>query len=107
VFDIGSIIGAIGTLWQQVAMGKLEREIANAGASALASMLVTGLWSQGVHLSTKWFGNEGEVLKDQAVAAYLTLKALEEKNFLTLTVPVDLLADNNRMSKFNIVRKAS
>ncbi len=104
MFDIGSIIGAIGTLWQQVAMGKLEREIANAGASALASMLVTGLWSQGNHLSAKWFGTEGEVLKDQAMAAYLTLSVLETKGFLTLTVPQDLLADVNRKAKFETER---
>jgi len=97
MFDAGSIITAIAGIFQSVANGKLEREIGNALASTLATNLITGLWSQG---SQKWLRSEGEVLKDMAMGTYLTLRTLESKGFLTLTVPQDMLKDVNRMAKF-------
>lgn len=96
------IITGIGNLIQQAATGKLEREIANALASSLATLLITHLWYQGDAM--KWWQSEGEAFKNDAVAAYLTLSALENKGFLTITAPVELLADVNRRSKFNTER---
>jgi len=104
VLDLGSIISGIGSLVNEMATGKLEREAGNAAASALASMAITHLWSQGNEMNG-WWKSEGDVLKDDAMALYVTLSKLEEKNFLTLTVPGDLLADTNRRAKFQTEAK--
>ena len=76
----------------------LERETANAFLSMLYSAQICFLWRSG---SAKWatFTGEGQALKDAATAMYLSLQALEKKNFLVLTVPQDLLAADN-LSKF-------
>jgi hypothetical protein len=76
----------------------LERDTANAFLSMLYSAQITFLWRSG---SAKWatFTGEGQALKDAATAMYLSLEKLEKKNFLTLTVPEDLLAPDN-LSRF-------
>jgi len=79
-------------------MGDLERKAANAAMSAAYSAYISGLWSEG---SSKWFvtSGVGQGLKDAATATYLSLRELEAKGFLTLTVPKDLLAPDN-LSRF-------
>jgi hypothetical protein len=78
--------------------GAIEREAANAFMSAAYSSWITGMWVSGSSKWANWFG-EGQALKDAATVAYLTLSSLEAKNFLTLTVPKDLL-DANNLSRF-------
>ena len=96
-FDVFSTIADI---IEGVANGKLEREIGNALASAAATIAITHLWYQGAAL--KWWQSEGEAFKNDAVALYRTLSALEKKGFLTITAPQEMLADVNRMAKFQI-----
>jgi hypothetical protein len=43
-------------------------------------------------------------MKDAATATYLSLRELEQKNFLTLTVPSDLRAPDN-LSRFQTEQK--
>lgn len=76
----------------------LEREVINALMSAAYSAWITFVWNSG---AAKWadFTGEGRALKDAATTAYLSLRALEKKNFLTLTVPKDLL-DADNLSRF-------
>lgn len=66
----------------------LEREAANAIVSAACSGYLTFLWETG---KRKWLGSEGQALQRMAIAMHLTLQQLESKNFLTLTVPKDML----------------
>jgi hypothetical protein len=56
------------------------------------------MWRSG---SAKWvvITGEGQALKDAATAVYLSLRDLERKGFLTLTVPKDLL-DADNLSRF-------
>jgi hypothetical protein len=79
-------------------LGQLEREAANAVMSAAYSSYITGLWTEG---SNKIFSKlgAGQGLRDIATAAYLSLRELEAKGFLTLTVPKDLL-DPGNLSRF-------
>lgn len=74
----------------------LEREVANAFVSAACSGYLTFLWETG---KRKWLGSEGQALQRMAVATHLTLEKLLQKNFLTLTVPKDML-DPNLRSQF-------
>ena len=99
--DPGSIITAIFGIFEQRAMGKIEQQAAHAGASALATFLITFLWEQGDAI--KWWQSEGEALKMGAVSLYLTMQRFEEQGLLTLTVPTELLADANRKAKFNTI----
>jgi len=66
--------------------------------SMLYSAQITFMWRSG---SSKWalWAGEGKALQDAATAMYLSLQSLEAKNFLTLTVPQDMLAADN-LSKF-------
>lgn len=93
---------AISSIIESVATGKLEREIGNMLASAAATLCITHLWYQGAAL--KWWQSEGEAFKMDAVAVYKTLSALEKKGFLTITAPTEMLADVDRMSKFQTER---
>lgn len=81
----------------------LERDTANAFLSMLYSAQITFLWRSG---SAKWatFTGEGQALKDAATSMYLSLQSLEKKNFLSLTVPKDLL-DADNLSKFQTSSK--
>ena len=76
----------------------LERDEVNAFVSMLYSAQISFLWRSG---SSKWaqYIGEGKALQDAATAMYLSLSKLEKKNFLTLTVPSDMLAADN-LSKF-------
>jgi hypothetical protein len=76
----------------------LEREVANAFVSSAYSAWITAMWRSGDAKWALWFG-EGQALKDAATAMYLSLSRLETKNFLTLSVPQDLLNPDN-LSKF-------
>ncbi len=78
----------------------LEREAANALVSAACSGYLTFLWETG---KRKWLGSEGPALQRTAVAMYLTLSRLESKNFLTLTLPKDML-DPDLLSQFQSER---
>jgi hypothetical protein len=85
--------------WIQSAKnGTLERETANAFLSMLYSAQISFLWRSGSAKWAAWTG-EGQALKDAATAMYLSLQSLEKKNFLSLTVPQDLLAADN-LSRF-------
>lgn len=76
----------------------LEREIVNSLVSAAYSAWISAMWRSG---SAKWalWAGEGQAMKDAATATYLSLRELENKNFLTLTVPQDLL-DADNLSRF-------
>lgn len=76
----------------------LEREIANALVSASVSAAIAGMWRSGSAKWADWTG-EGQALKDSATVMYLSLRDLETKNFLTLTVPLDLKNPDN-LSRF-------
>ena len=76
----------------------LEREVVNAFVSAAYSAWISAMWRSG---SAKWVlvTGEGQAMKDAATAMYLSLRELEKKGFLTLTVPQDMLAADN-LSRF-------
>ncbi len=69
--------------------GGLERKAADALVSSVFSAVISGLWSLG---QKKFFG----FLAVSATAMYLTLTRMESKNFLTLTVPKDMLTAENK-----------
>lgn len=73
------------------------RDEVNAFISMAYSAQITFLWRSG---SSKWaqFVGEGQALKDAATAMYLSLEVLQKKNFLTLTVPTDMLQQD--LSRF-------
>lgn len=73
----------------------MQREEVNALVSALYSAQITFLWESG---KRSWWG-EGKAIQRAAVAQYLTLTRLESKNFLTLTVPKDML-DADLLAQF-------
>lgn len=81
----------------------LEREVINSLMSAAYSAWITFMWTSG---SAKWadFTGEGQALKAAATSAYLSLRELEQKKFLALTVPQDLL-DAANLSKFQTEQK--
>jgi hypothetical protein len=81
----------------------LEREVINSLMSAAYSAWITFMWRSG---AAKWadFTGEAQALKDAATCAYLSLRELEQKKFLTLTVPKDLL-DPNNLSRFQTEEK--
>ena len=76
----------------------LERETANAFVSASLSVAISAMWRSGSAKWADWTG-EGQALKDAATAMYLTLQSQIQTNFLTLTVPRDLL-DPANLSRF-------
>jgi len=76
----------------------LEREIIQSFVSAAYSASIAAMWRSGSAKWADWTG-EGQALKDAATAMYLSLRELEKKNFLTLTVPEDMLAADN-LSRF-------
>ncbi|MCU1338856.1 MAG: hypothetical protein JWO19_4437 [Bryobacterales bacterium] len=81
----------------------LERDTANTFLSMLYSAQISFLWRSGSAKWAQWTG-EGQALKDAATAMYLSLENLEKKNFLTLTVPKDLL-DADNLSRFQTSSK--
>ena len=91
------------SMMEAAANGKLERELVNSLVSSSYSALISFLWRSG---SSKWaiWTGEGQGMKDAATALYLSLRELEQKQFLTLTVPKDLL-DADNLSKFQTEEK--
>jgi hypothetical protein len=87
-----------GAIFNSFKTGSLERDAMNAILSAMYSGYISALWSEGVSKWAIWSG-AGQGLKDAATATYLSLRELEKKNFLSLTVPKDLLAADN-LSRF-------
>lgn len=81
----------------------LEREVINALMSAAYSAWITFMWESGSAKWVDWTG-EGQALKDAATTAYLSLAELEQKKFLVLTVPKDLLSADN-LSRFQTQEK--
>jgi hypothetical protein len=81
----------------------LEREVVNAFVSSAYSAWISAMWRSG---NAKWvvITGEGQALKDAATAMYLSLSGLEQKGFLALTVPKDLL-DPNNLSRFQTEEK--
>ena len=75
-----------------------KRQLINSAASAAYSAWITFTWRSGTSWIAQKLG-EGKALQDSAVAMYLSLRELESKNFLVLTVPKDLL-DSNLLSQF-------
>jgi hypothetical protein len=75
----------------------LQREEINAFVSMLYSAQIAFLWRSGASKWALWAG-EGKALQDAATAMYLSLQELQKKQFLTLTVPKDLLDANNLAS---------
>lgn len=76
----------------------LERDEVNAFVSAIYSAQISFLWRCGSSKLAQWLGI-GKACQDAATAAFLSLEQLQKTNFLTLTVPQDLLDPDNR-SKF-------
>jgi len=75
-----------------------KRDIINAVLSATYSAWIAFVWRSGSSKIAQWFG-EGQALQDSAIAMYLTLRTLEKKNLLTLTLPKDML-NPDLLSKF-------
>jgi hypothetical protein len=80
-----------------------KRQLINSAASAMYSAWITFTWKSGSSKVAQWFG-EGQALQDSATAMYLSLRELERKQFLTLTVPQDLLSADN-LSRFQTEEK--
>jgi hypothetical protein len=86
------------SMFESAKNADLERDVANALVSATLSATIAGMWRSGSAKWADWTG-EGQALKDAATVMYLSLRDLEKKNFLTLTVPLDLL-DADNLSRF-------
>jgi hypothetical protein len=81
----------------------LERDVVNALVSSAYSAWICAMWRSGSAKWANWTG-EGQAMKDAATAMYLSLRDLEKKNFLCLTVPKDLL-DADNLAKFQTEEK--
>lgn len=92
-----------GAIFNSFKTGGMERDTLNAILSAMYSSYISGMWAEGCGKWAIWTG-AGEGLKDAATASYLSLRELEKKGFLTLTVPKDLL-DANNLSRFQTEEK--
>lgn len=91
------------SIFESAKTSGLEREVINSLISASYSATISAMWRSG---SAKWvlITGEGPALKDAATAMYLSLRALEAKGFLSLTVPQDLL-DPNNLARFQTEEK--
>lgn len=76
---------------------ELGRQMGNALASAAFSAWISGMWALG---KQRFCGFAAYM----ATGAYLSLRQLEAKGFLTLTVPNEMLAPDN-LSRFQTERK--
>ena len=72
-----------------------KRAIINSVMSAAYSSWIAFLWRAG----QRNFLGFGAAMRDAATSAYLTLHVLEQKKFLALTLPKDLL-DADNLSRF-------
>ncbi len=91
------------SIFESAKTAGLEREIANSLVSAAYSAWICFVWRSGSAKCVQITG-EGQALKDAATAMYLSLRELEKKNFLSLTVPKDLL-DADNLSRFQTEEK--
>ncbi len=91
------------SMFEGAATAKLEREVVNSVMSAAYSAWISFVWRSGAAKWADWTG-EGQAMKDAATAMYLSLRDLEDKKFLTLTVPQDLL-DPNNLARFQTEEK--
>jgi hypothetical protein len=91
------------SILEGVKNANLERETASALISSLYSAWISFVWRSG---SAKWadWSGEGQAMKDAATAMYLSLEPLQKKDFLSLTVPTDLL-DADNLTKFQTQEK--
>jgi hypothetical protein len=94
VFDVPDPV----SIFESAKNAGLEREVVNALVSASYSAIISGLWRSGSAKWADWTGI-GQAMKDAATAMYLSLAGLEQKGFITLTVPKDLLSADN-LSRF-------
>ena len=76
---------------------EMVRQVGNAALSAAFSSWISGLWALG---QNRFFGFAASM----ATSAYLSLRQLETKGFLTLTVPNAMLEADN-LSRFQTERK--
>ena len=83
-----------GAIFNSFKTGAFERDTLNAILSAMYSGYISALWSEGASKWGLWSG-AGQGLQDAATATYLSLRDLEAKKFLTLTVPKALLEPAN------------
>lgn len=84
------LIGFNPVSWFESAKSaNMGREEVNALVSAAYSTILTFMWEQGAAMP--FWKAEGKALQRAAVAQYLTLNSLESRNFLTLTLPKDML----------------
>ena len=86
------------SMFEGGANAKLEREVVNSVMSAAYSAWISFVWRSGASKWADWTG-EGQAMKDASTAMYLSLRDLEDKKFLKLTVPKDLL-DADNLSRF-------
>lgn len=86
------------SMFEGAKTANLERQVVNSVMSAMYSSWICFVWRSGSAKWANWTG-EGQAMKDAATAMYLSLRELESKNFLSLTVPEDML-DPNNISKF-------
>jgi hypothetical protein len=83
---------------------KLERETINSLVSSAYSAQIAFLWRVGGSKVAVALGM-GQAMRDAATSQYLSLRALEQKGFLTLTVPKDLL-DGDNVARFQTEYKS-
>ena len=88
------------SMFETAANGKLEREAANAFVSSSLSGWISFLWS----LGQKTLFGIGPALQAMATAQFLSLRELETKSFIVLTVPKDLLSADN-LSKYETEKR--
>ena len=86
------------SMFEGAKTANLERQVVNSVMSAMYSSWISFVWRSGSAKWADWTG-EGQAMKDAATAMYLSLRELEAKNFLSLTVPADMLKPEN-ISKF-------
>jgi hypothetical protein len=91
------------SMFEGAATAKLEREVVNSVMSAAYSAWISFVWRSGAAKWADWTG-EGQAMKDAATSMYLSLRNLEDKKFLTLTGPQDLL-DSNNLARFQTEEK--
>ena len=92
------------SIFESAKTAGLERDVVNSLVSSAYSAWISFVWRSG---SAKWvqITGEGQALKDAATAMYLSLRELEKKNFLSLTVPKDLF-DADNLSRFQTEEKS-
>ncbi len=89
------------SILEAAATAKIERETINSLVSASYSAQITFLWRAAQSKLARVLGLSA-AMQDAAEAEYLSLRELQERQFLTLTVPNDML-DPNLEARFETV----